>query len=146
MKFYPLTPPLPGGSLQFYASYPAERRRWWFQMSSLCSGRQNSLDDWASRSRCSRSRSRSPPGLENRGRPPNWEEEWVLLSWRPDEDSWPPADLEMSHEREQMNTGREKEVVVNINQTSFLSNLQKSVQWVSSYFDYQNLVSSLKGS
>lgn len=64
-------------------------------MSSLCSGRQNSLEDWASRSRCSCSRSRSPPALQNEGRLLNWDEEWVLLSWRPDDDSWPPADLEM---------------------------------------------------
>lgn len=93
-RWHPLSP---GVSLQFYASYPADRRRWWFQMSSLCSGRQNSLDDWARRSRCSRSRSRSPAALENRGRPLNWEAERVLLSWSPDEESWPPADLEVSH-------------------------------------------------
>lgn len=66
-------------------------------MSSLCSGLQNSLDDWASRSRCSRSLSRSPPDLENEGRLLNWKEEWVLLSWGPDEDSCPPADLGTTH-------------------------------------------------
>lgn len=71
-----------------YASCPADWRQYWFQMSSLSSGRQNRRDDWARRSR-------SAPDWQKRRWLPDCEE-WFLLSQRPEKDSGPPVDLEQT--------------------------------------------------
>ncbi|XP_010782369.1 peflin [Notothenia coriiceps] len=64
------------GNRLLYSSTPrtrAERRRWWFQMSSRCSGRQKSRE--RTEPDAPGAPAPPPPPLgENRGRPPNCEE------------------------------------------------------------------------